>query len=711
MANTIKLKRGTSAPSTSDISSGEVAIDTSAKKFYINDSGTVKEIGGGTTVGGATGVDFNDNVKVRCGTGNDLEIYHDGTDTKLENAVGKFILKQSNTENFEIKTNTNQGVWLDPSGWFLPSVNNTIYLGHSNYRWAYVYGAAGNFSGTVTANAFSGDGSNLTGVSAAVGSDAQYNTVGGTDAGSSFSGTSAEKNTLYGYHAGAAMSTGDENTIVGYKAGEDITTGGTNTIVGNYSGERLTTHGNNTFFGHMSGSENTGESNIAVGSYALKDSGSGTNNIALGNYSLNYNTNGTFNIGVGQGAVEGVYGQNKNYNIGIGLYALQKSKADYNIGIGRSAGANGQNTGSYNISIGNYSGYALTSGQENTLLGEYAGNSLTTGSNNLVLGHEAEPSAATVSNEVTLGNASITKFRIPGLNFTLKDSTATEDYVLTVDANGEAGWEAASGGGGGGGVTSDSDGNTVGGTDAGDNFTSGQGQYNTCFGYEAGTDLNTGDNNVFIGYKAGANATSSSNAVAIGYEALHNMGASRNYQTAVGYQALRNNGHGQECTAVGYQALYSNSIGDDQCAFGVYALKNSDKHSNSAFGYKSLMDNTSGEANSAFGCLALENNTGDYNCGFGYKAGDNIDGGSNNLCLGYNAQPTAASTNNEITLGNASITKLRIPGLNNFEISDGGVFSGVTSTANATPGVRKITTSTSAPSGGSDGDIWVKYTN
>ena len=29
-----------------------------------------------TSVGGATGVDFNDDVKIRLGTGNDLEIYH-----------------------------------------------------------------------------------------------------------------------------------------------------------------------------------------------------------------------------------------------------------------------------------------------------------------------------------------------------------------------------------------------------------------------------------------------------------------------------------------------------------------------------------------------------------------------------------------------------------------------------------------------------------
>ena len=44
MAAVIKLKRGTSTPSTSDIASGEVAIDTSAQKLYVNDSGTIKSI-------------------------------------------------------------------------------------------------------------------------------------------------------------------------------------------------------------------------------------------------------------------------------------------------------------------------------------------------------------------------------------------------------------------------------------------------------------------------------------------------------------------------------------------------------------------------------------------------------------------------------------------------------------------------------------------
>ena len=45
MSAVIKLKRGTSTPTTSDIVNGEVALDTSAKKLFVNDAGTIKEIG------------------------------------------------------------------------------------------------------------------------------------------------------------------------------------------------------------------------------------------------------------------------------------------------------------------------------------------------------------------------------------------------------------------------------------------------------------------------------------------------------------------------------------------------------------------------------------------------------------------------------------------------------------------------------------------
>ena len=51
---------------------------------------------GVSSVGGATGVDFNDNVKARFGTGNDLEIYHNASDS---------IIADTGTGALEIRSN------------------------------------------------------------------------------------------------------------------------------------------------------------------------------------------------------------------------------------------------------------------------------------------------------------------------------------------------------------------------------------------------------------------------------------------------------------------------------------------------------------------------------------------------------------------------------------------------------------------------------
>ena len=70
MATVIKLKRGTTAPTNSDIVDGEVAIDTSNQKFYINDSGTVKEIGGGGNA--FTQISFDDSTNISADQANDV---------------------------------------------------------------------------------------------------------------------------------------------------------------------------------------------------------------------------------------------------------------------------------------------------------------------------------------------------------------------------------------------------------------------------------------------------------------------------------------------------------------------------------------------------------------------------------------------------------------------------------------------------------------
>jgi hypothetical protein len=166
--------------------------------------------------------------------------------------------------------------------------------------------------------------------SSGVSSDAQYNTVGGTNAGDSFNGTNALRNTLFGYDAGTDITNADDATAFGSNALGSLTTGARNTAFGVDAGAHL-------------------------------------------------------------------------------------SYSDNNVCLGYKAGATG--------GTGN----------------------LTGGVNCIIIGYEARATAASTSNEVTIGNDQITKFRVPGINFVVKDTTATEDYVLTVDANGEAGWEVAGG--------------------------------------------------------------------------------------------------------------------------------------------------------------------------------------------------------------------------------------------------------------------------
>ena len=87
-------------------------------------------------------------------------------------------------------------------------------------------------------------------------------------------------------------------------------------------------------------------------------------------------------------------------------------------------------------------------GNNNTLAGTGAGSNLTSGANNLILGKSAQASSATVDNEIVLGDSNITKFRIPGINFVLKDhaSTPLEGQVLTVGPGGEASFQTSGSG-------------------------------------------------------------------------------------------------------------------------------------------------------------------------------------------------------------------------------------------------------------------------
>ena len=233
--------------------------------------------------------------------------------------------------------------------------------------------------------------------SGGVTSDAQQNTVGGTNAGDSFSGTNAEKNTLFGYDAGTNISTGDNNTAFGYNSLSSCTTGYDNISLGWGSATQLVGAHNNVIVGRSAatGLTNNGHRNVVLGNFALR-------------------------------------GGDASQNTAIGDQCLKDAATNCirNTGVGMLAGEN------------------VTTGAANVFVGFKAGDQITTGGNNTIIGNEAAASSATVSNEITLGNTSITKFRIPGINVTLKDNggTPTQGHVLTVDGNGEAGFAAAGGG-------------------------------------------------------------------------------------------------------------------------------------------------------------------------------------------------------------------------------------------------------------------------
>lgn len=113
---------------------------------------------------------------------------------------------------------------------------------------------------------------------------------------------------------------------------------------------------------------------------------------------------------------------------------------------------------------------------------------------------------------------------------------------------------------------------------------------------------------------------------------------------------------------------------------------------NTAIGYVALANAIPGSDNTAIGQQSGYVVTGGQNTLVGSNAGSSITSGSNNLVLGYNAQASAATISNEITIGNSSITKLRIPGLN---VDTSAATNGQMLTWNTSTGKFQWTTPTS----------------
>ena len=483
-----------------------------------------------------------------------------------------------------------------------------------------------------------------------------YNTALGVN--TLYSITSGDNNVVIGFEASTTLTTGNENTIVGSEAGGNLTTGGNNVCLGNLAGWAVSTQSNNTFVGNQAGYGSYGNSMVCVGASAGGDSNGGAVSVYVGSYSGYYQT-GNYNVAVGSTALRGTATATASYNVAIGpsagysvstgsqnvfvggqsgyavttngsitalgYYAGRYSGAEsvwvgFEAGVGASGGSTSSSVGvgkqaltnatSFgNTAVGYEAGKAVTTGTNNTFIGRNAGyhsSPLTIGTNNICLGFQAETSSNSVSNEVTIGNTSITKFRVPGINFVLKDNggTPTTGQVLTADASGEGYWATLSAGATS--IDGLSDGKVSGqnyGLGGGSIFSLTSGSNNVGYGYRAIYSITTGSNNTGIGNEALEATSTGSHNTALGHWALTNSNATGN--TAVGYRALDTNTSGQYNTALGYQAMFATTTGQRNTALGI---------------------------NAGSGIT-----TGSYNVCLGDSAGDSISTGQQNIVIGRNA--------------------------------------------------------------------------
>ena len=248
--------------------------------------------------------------------------------------------------------------------------------------------------------------------------------VSGTD-------NTAEGNAAYGLQALDAITTGDYNTAIGYQA---------------------------------LSANNTGYSNVALGQAALLANTEGYENISIGKSSLLSNTTGDRNIAIGVRANDLADTEIHNvsigyesmtsavaggeYNVCVGSYSgYAITSADHNVLIGYAAGYDLQGGGAaegFNTCVGNNSGAQLTTGFENICIGHSAGNGSgnsvgtdpTTGYRNILIGPYSNTTASDALHSIVIGY---------GISGAAQDFTfGRSSNVVSNDFDADANWSRSS---------------------------------------------------------------------------------------------------------------------------------------------------------------------------------------------------------------------------------------------------------------------------
>ena len=127
------------------------ATADAATKGYVD---THLPLAGGTVTGD---VDFNDNVKARFGTGDDLQIYHDGSTSRIDNAVGSIVIK-NNADDSDIQFSTDNGSGGDTTYILCDGSTGEVDLYHYGSRKLYTKSDGVNIEGELECDTLDVDG-------------------------------------------------------------------------------------------------------------------------------------------------------------------------------------------------------------------------------------------------------------------------------------------------------------------------------------------------------------------------------------------------------------------------------------------------------------------------------------------------------------------------------------------------------------------------
>ena len=260
----------------------------------------------------------------------------------------------------------------------------------------------GYYTGVVTATSYQGDGSSLTGISGGITTDVYRNSTAGANAGDSFTSGQATDNTLIGYDAGTAVTTGDQNTALGSLALAANTTAGNNTAIGYGALNDNTTGTTNTAVGSGSLDHNTtGDYNTAVGYNALDANTDANNNTAIGYQAATANTTGSQNVAVGSNSLKTNTTGLKVTAVGYDSLQANTTGAE-NSGFGRNS-LYTNTTGAYNVALGVNALYSNTTANNNTAVGHGSLFTNSTGATNTAVGRDSLKSNTTASNNTAVG--------------------------------------------------------------------------------------------------------------------------------------------------------------------------------------------------------------------------------------------------------------------------------------------------------------------